>query len=104
MDIKLNPIFRETYTLGDVGVKEKGYTSRKPAWDATPARQYVRSGALRRARRTGFIGIIASVAGTAVRTVPRTRLSENEKKTISRTYHEKMKMPENSCLNDKKCE
>ena len=48
MDIKLNPIFRETYTLGDVGVKEKGYTSRKPAWDATPARQYVRSGALRR--------------------------------------------------------
>ena len=77
MDIKLNPIFRETYTLGDVGVKEKGYTSRKPAWDATPARQYVR-----RARRTGFIGIIASVAGTAVRTVPRTRLSENEKKRL----------------------
>ena len=76
MDIKLNPIFRETYTLGDVGVKEKGYTSRKPA------RQYVRSGALRRARRTGFIGIIASVAGTAVRTVPRTRLSENEKKRL----------------------
>ena len=73
MDIKLNPIFRETYTLGDVGVKEKGYTSRKPAWDATPARQYV---------RTGFIGIIASVAGTAVRTVPRTRLSENEKKRL----------------------
>ena len=82
MDIKLNPIFRETYTLGDVGVKEKGYTSRKPAWDATPARQYVRSGSLRRARRTGFIGIIASVAGTAVRTVPRTRLSENEKKRL----------------------
>lgn len=25
MDIKLNPIFRETYTLGDAGVKEKGY-------------------------------------------------------------------------------
>ena len=88
MDIKLNPIFRETYTLGDVGVKEKGYTSRKPAWDATPARQYVRSGALRRARRTGFIGIIASVAGTAVTNrffsfcVPRTRLSENEKKRL----------------------
>ena len=76
MDIKLNPIFRETYTLGDVGVKEKGYTSRKPAWDATPARQYVRSGALRRARRTGFIGIIA------VRIVPRTRLSENDKKRL----------------------
>ena len=81
-NLGVNPIFRETYTLGDVGVKEKGYTSRKPAWDATPARQYVRSGALRRARRTGFIGIIASVAGTAVRTVPRTRLSENEKKRL----------------------
>ena len=27
-------------------------------------------------------GIIASVAGTAVRTVPRTRLSENEKKRL----------------------
>ncbi len=25
MDIKLNPIFRETYTLRDAGVKEKGY-------------------------------------------------------------------------------
>lgn len=80
MDIKLNPIFRETYTLGDVGVKEKGYTSRKPAWDAAPARQYARSGALRRARRTGFNRTIISIAGTAMRTVLRTRLSENEKK------------------------
>lgn len=82
MDIKLNPIFRETYTLGDAGVKGKGYTSRKPAWDAAPARQYARSGALRRVRRTGFIGIIASIAGTAVRTVPRMRLSEYEKKRL----------------------
>ena len=78
MDIKLNPIFREPYTLGDVGVKEKGYTSR----DAAPARQYVRSDALRRACHTGFMGIIVSIAGTAVRTVPRTRLSENEKKRL----------------------
>jgi len=53
-----------------------------PARDAAPVRQYARSGALRRARRTGFIGIIVSVAGTAVRTVPRTRLSENEKKRL----------------------
>lgn len=82
MDIKLNPIFRETYTLGDVGVKEKGYTSRKPAWDAAPARQYVRSDALRRACHTGFMGIIVFIAGTAVRTVPRTRLSEYEKKRL----------------------
>ena len=82
MDIKLNPIFRETYTLGDAGVKGKGYTSRKPAWDAAPARQYARSGALRRVRRTGFMGLIASIAGTAVRTVPRMRLSENEKKRL----------------------
>ena len=69
MDIKLNPIFRETYTLRDAG-------------DAAPVRQYARSGALRRARRTGFIGIIVSVAGTAMRTVLRTRLSENEKKRL----------------------
>ena len=58
------------------------YTSRKPAWDAAPARQYVRSGALRRVRRTGFIGIIVFIAGTAVRTVPRMRLSEYEKKRL----------------------
>ena len=80
MDIKLNLIFRETYTLGDAGVKEKGYTSRMPAWDAAPARQYARSGALRRARRTGFNRTIISIVGTAMRTVLRTRLSENEKK------------------------
>ena len=78
MDIKLNPIFRETYTLRDAGVKEKGYY----ITDAAPVRQYARSGALRRARRTGFIGIIVSVAGTAMRTVLRTRLSENEKKRL----------------------
>lgn len=51
-----------------------------PAWDAAPARQYARSGALRRARRTGFNRTIISIAGTAMRTVLRTRLSENEKK------------------------
>lgn len=53
-----------------------------PAWDAAPARQYARSGALRRVRRTGFMGIIIFIAGTAVRTVPRMRLSEYEKKRL----------------------
>lgn len=62
--------------------KGEGYTSRKSAWDAAPARQYARSGALRRVRRTGFMGIIVFIAGTAVRTVPRTRLSEYEKKRL----------------------
>ena len=53
-----------------------------PARYAAPVRRYVRSGVLRRARRTGFSRIIVSVAGTAMRTVLRTRLSENEKKRL----------------------
>ena len=53
-----------------------------PARDAAPVRRYVRSGVSRRARRTGFSRIIVSVAGTAMRIVLRTRLSENEKKRL----------------------
>lgn len=81
MDIKLNPIFRETYTLGDVGVKEKGYYITDACVGISACAAVCRSRCpLRRARRTGFNRTIISIAGTAMRTVLRTRLSENEKK------------------------
>lgn len=46
MDIKLNPIFRETYTLGDVGVKEKGYYITDACVGCSACAAVCRSGAI----------------------------------------------------------